>query len=84
MGSIPVEVWFTLAALIGSGGAAWGGSQVALNGTRRRVMELVESHTKLNEKMDAHIAHDAQVQVDLVASGSRTEGKVDLILSKLK
>lgn len=80
---IPVEILITAASLIGAGGCAWGGAKVALNGTRQRVKEIAESHVKLNEKMDAHIAHDAQVQVDIVAAAARTEGKVDLILERL-
>lgn len=78
-----IEVLIMVGGMIASAGAAWGGTRVALNGTKSRVAELVSSHQTLNEKMDAHIAHDATVQVDLVDRASRTEGKVDLILERL-
>lgn len=85
--ALPLELLVAAGSLlgaVGAGGAAWGGSKVALNGTRQRVRELVESHASLNSKMDAHVANDATVQLELATQGARTEAKVDILLDRVK
>lgn len=82
-----LEILITVGSLVAAGGAAWGGTKVALNGTRERVKNIdakLDAHIIANAtKMDAHMAHDAQVQVELVERGARTEAKVDMILQRL-
>ena len=61
---------YTLIAGIFSGGAAWGGSRVALNGTRERVKNM-------DAKLDTHIAEDGKVQTALLTGMTRIETKLD-------
>lgn len=41
-----------LSALIGSGGGAWVGLKVGLNGTRDRVTRIENKQERMNEKLD--------------------------------
>lgn len=66
---------YEVAALVFTAGAAWGGSQVALNGTRKRVMEL-------REWADKHEATDKSSQLDTTDRLARIETKLDVLMEK--
>lgn len=82
--AVPIEVLITVGSLIGAGSSAWGGAKMALNGTRKRVQEIVEAQVLANAKMDTHIANDSAVQLELATQGARTEAKVDILLARVK
>lgn len=56
-------------------GAAWGGSQAALNGTRSRVK-------KLEEWSERHEAKDDNFQLDAIDRLARIETKLDVLTEK--
>jgi hypothetical protein len=66
--SIIFEVFMAVFA----GGAAWGGSKVALNGTRLKVKEI-------DAKLEQHIKDDSDIQTQVVDRLARIETKLDFL-----
>ncbi len=60
----------TIVSGIFTAGAAWGGATMALNGTRKRVIELVESFEK-------HVEADDTAQRDTIDRLARIETKLE-------
>lgn len=58
-----------------TGGAAWGGAKVALNGTRNRVK-------KMETDFETHMRDDQMVQREMVDRLARIETKLELALYK--
>ena len=57
-------------------GAAWGGTKVALNGTREKVREI-------HERLSLHISDEVSADIVTHERVTRIETKVDLILDRL-
>ena len=70
--------WATIVAVLGvvfTGGAAWGGASYALNGTRKRVMDL-------DEKFTQHVSDDNTRHVEAIDRLARIETKLDVLGEK--
>lgn len=69
-----METWMIGAAsLLISGGAAFGGAKVALNGTRQRVKDLAED-------FKAHEEQDESLQMETIDRLARIETKLDILV----
>lgn len=56
-------------------GAAWGGSQMALNGTRKRVIELKDEFAR-------HVQDDKDSNLQNTDRLARIETKIDVLMEK--
>lgn len=74
---LDIQTVIAAATVVGSLGAAWGGSRVALNGTRERVKKLAAD-------FEQHTAQDASAQLQAVQRLVSVETKVDLILEEVR
>jgi hypothetical protein len=63
---------FSVAAGLLTIGGAYGGTRVALNGTRERVKEIKEDHAVLAKKVD-------HVQTEITDRLARIETKLDML-----
>lgn len=68
--TIEPGVLISLGGILVTGGAAWGGAKVALNGTRKRVEEL---HAELR----SHAESDAKVQREVLDRLIRIETQLE-------
>jgi hypothetical protein len=60
----------SIGTMLVTAGAAWGGTRVALNGTRERVKEI-------KAKLDKHIEADESVQRETIDRLARIETKIE-------
>ena len=66
--------WSVLTAVF-VGGAAWGGTKKALNGTRQRVKDV-------QEQLTVHIKEEHDADVETHERIARMETKIDILLER--
>ena len=69
------ELVIAAGGILASGGVAWGAVRTALNGTKKRVVEI-------NETLNKHVEDDHRVQLEAVQRLARIETKLDEVLGK--
>ena len=71
------QVAYSLMTALFVGGAAWGATKSALNGTRLRVQEV---HKQLSD----HIRDEVNADQETHERRARVETKVDIVLERMK
>jgi len=70
---LDINVVIAVVGIAGSGGIAWGGTRVALNGTKAKVAEIAAS-------LAEHVEVDRLAQLEAVQRLTRIETKLDSLL----
>jgi hypothetical protein len=77
-----ISLFWTIAIGLVAGGAAWGGSVMALKAVRDEQISAKEDRIKIQTDLEKHMSSDLTIQMDLVNRLARIEGKIDTTMRR--